>query len=64
MELNISIENRVKIAKSKYYSNMIEDLKTSNEKQWYSKLKRISSYDQHLVEPVQISSICDKTDVE
>ena len=33
-------------AKSKYYRTMVKDLKTSNPSQWYSKLKRLGSYDQ------------------
>ena len=33
-------------AKQKYYTNIVKDLKLSNPSQWYSKLKRICSYDQ------------------
>ena len=62
--LDEKIKRKIEAAKEKYYTNMIEDIKTSNEKQWYSKLKRISSYDQHLVDPIQVSSICDYTDQE
>ena len=31
--------------KESYYQNMVEDLKTSNPGQWYSKVKRMSSID-------------------
>ena len=34
-------------SKAKYYEEIVSDLKTSNPGQWYSKLKRMSSYDQH-----------------
>ena len=37
---------------------MLKDIKTSNEKQWYSKLKRITRHDQHLVDPIEVNSIC------
>ena len=42
--------------KSKYYQNIVEDLKFSNPGQWYSKLKRMSSHDQAKSdEPVVLS---------
>ena len=62
--LDEKVKQKIESAKSKYYSNMVEDIKNSNEKQWYSKLKRISSYDQHLVDPIQVSSICEYTKEE
>ena len=55
---------KISKVKKKYLSNMVEDLSTSNEKQWYYKLKRISSYDQHLSDPVQVGEICEYTDQE
>ena len=62
--LNEKVLLKIGKAKRKYYSNMVEDLKSSNKKQWYSKLKRISSYDQHLTDPVQVSEICEYSDQE
>ena len=62
--LNEKVINKIESAKSKYYSNMVEDIKSSNDKQWYSKLKRISRYDQHLVDPIQVSTICEYSDEE
>ena len=59
--LNEKVMKLVTNAKSKFYANFVEDLKTSNENQWYSKLKRISSYDIHLKEPIQVSEICQYT---
>ena len=41
-------------AKQKYYKNIIKDLKTSNPSQWYSKLKRICTYDQEKYEPSKL----------
>ena len=38
--LNEKVINKIESAKSKYYSNMVEDIKSSNDKQWYSKLKK------------------------
>ena len=52
----------VKKAKSKYYANFVEDLKNSNQKQLYSKLKKISSHNSKLHEPVQVSEICEYPD--
>ena len=38
---------------------MVKDIKTSNEKQWYSKLKIITRHGQHLVDPIEVNSICE-----
>ena len=37
---------KCKEEKEKYYSDIVEDLKTSKPGQWYSKLKRMTSHDQ------------------
>ena len=50
--------------KRRYYKNVVEDIKNSSEKQWYSKFKRISSYDIHLHEPIQVAEICEYTKEE
>ena len=39
--------------KEHYYTNMVEDLKTSNVGQWYSKVKRMSSID-----PTKEEKVC------
>ena len=44
-------------AKQKYYKNIIKDLKISNPSQWYSKLKRICTYDQDRYDPIICSEI-------
>ena len=44
-------------AKSQYYKNIVKDLEISNPSQWYSKLKRICSYDQEKHEPLEVAEI-------
>ena len=44
-------------AKKRYYRDIIKDLKTSNVSQWFSKLKRLCSYDKIKTEPVVVDSI-------
>ena len=44
-------------AKHTYYSNIVKDLKLSNPSQWYSKLKRICSYDQEKFDPLVCNEI-------
>ena len=43
--------------KESYYKNMVEDLKSSNISQWYSKLKRMSSVDPTKDQNVQVQNI-------
>ena len=57
VHLNSKFEAKSEIAKRNYYKNMIEDLKTSNPGQWYSKLKRMSSHDQHKGETVNVEEL-------
>ena len=45
-KLNKIFKQEVKAAKSRFYENTIADLKDKNPGQWYSCLKRITSYDQ------------------
>ena len=45
-ELDQAFKERAKTLKEKYYENRVEDLKTSNPGQWYSKIKRMSCIDQ------------------
>ena len=54
----------LKQEKTKYYANIIKDLKQSNPSQWYSKLKRICSYDQTKYEPLNCGEIENLTDQE
>ena len=43
--LNKTFKQKCLKAKSNYYSTMVADLKNSHPRQWYSKLKRMSSYE-------------------
>ena len=56
-DLNQRYKKEVSSAKKRYYKSIIKDLKTSNINQWYSKLKRLCSYDQEKLEPVIVDSI-------
>ena len=56
-ELNRRYKKEVSSAKRNYYKKIIKYLITSNINQWYSKLKRLYSYDQQKFEPVIVESI-------
>ena len=65
--LEKSLNEKCELAKQSYYENIVQDLKNSNPSQWYSKLKRMTSYDQLKSEQVIVESIChlsDKDQVE
>ena len=61
-ELNIQYQKEISAAKNSYYKNIIKDLKHSKPNQWYSKLKRLCSYDQHKSEPIIVDSIKELSD--
>ena len=63
-DLNFQYQNEVSSAKKKYYKRIIKDLKISNTSQWYSKLKRLCSYDQQKLEPVIVESLKHLSDSE
>ena len=56
--LNLSFKQKIITAKHKYYNNMIKDLKSSKPHQWYSKLKRMTSYGHHLQENISVDEMC------
>ena len=64
----VDLNNQYKIvlteAKHKYYKDIVKDLKTSNPSQWYSKVKRMCSYDQEKFEPIVCNEIETLTDQE
>ena len=64
----LGLENKYKHAlvqaKSKYYKNIVKDLKQSNPSQCYSKLKRICSYDQERYDQLNCEEIDTLTDEE
>ena len=44
-------------AKRNYYTNMVEDLKNSNPRQWYSKLKRMSNVEGCKMENIYVEQL-------
>ena len=46
--------------KNSFYQKQINDCMTARNDQWYSKLKRMCKYDQHLSEPVEVEEINEK----
>ena len=62
--LNEQYKLAIQTAKQNYYKNIVKDFKVSNPSQWYSKLKRICSYDQEKYEPVICEEIDNLTDLE
>ena len=44
--LNIKYDKKLKLAKRRYKKAKIDDVLTSSDRQWYSKLKRLAQYDQ------------------
>ena len=62
--LNSLLEEKCQIAREAYYINIVSDLKNSNPGQWYSKLKRMTSYDNLKSEEVTVENICHLPDIE
>ena len=58
-KLNKSFQIRAKKLKESYYQNIVEDLKSSNISQWYSKLKHMSSVDATNDEYIQVNELRD-----
>ena len=57
-------ERREKEAKRSFKAKMIDDVMMARDGQWYSKLKRISNYDQSKTEMVQVDEISHLSDQE
>ena len=55
--LNKKYEQKLKIAQKKYKREKIDDVLKASDRQWYSKLKRLTRYDQEKYEPVKIEAI-------
>ena len=55
--LNQKYQEKLSKAKKSFKRKMIDDIKTSNKSQWYSKLKWISSYDQQKHEDLIVDEI-------
>ena len=56
-KLNEEFKHKCKQAKENYYRKIVMDLKSSQPGQWYSKLKRMSSHDQHKSEEISVEEI-------
>ena len=66
-KMNIEFLEKCAEQKEYYYQHMVEDLKTSQPGQWYSKLKRMSSHDQAKSEEPIVQSflgLSDETQTE
>ena len=59
-----SFTERIGQLKEWYYKNMVEDLKTSNVSQWYSKVKRMSSIDPTSDEKIFVQELMELPSVE
>ena len=57
LKLNEQFLERADRLKKEYYKNRVEDLKTSNTSQWYSKLKRMSSLDQTKEDEIEVEDL-------
>ena len=64
MSIEEQYKKAEKTAKHKFYKDTIKDLKQSEPGQWYSKLKRLCSYDENKSEPIEIDEIKTQTDQE
>ena len=56
-KLNKTFKKEVKTAKADFYKKSVADLKTNKPSQWYSALKKMSSYDQQKSEQPQVEEI-------
>ena len=62
--LNKEFKKKIALAKSDFYNKKIRDLKDGEPGQWYSKLKRLCSYDQQKSAVVICDEIKDLSDQE
>ena len=62
--LSALFEKKCNKARSSYYTNIVSDLKNSNPGQWYSKLKRMSNYNQLKTEQICVEEIAEQAEAE
>ena len=60
-KLNSDFEELSNQLKESYYETMVQDLKTSNPSQWYSKVKRMSTINQTKDEEIIVEQIKNET---
>ena len=63
-DLNMIYKLALIESKQKYYKRIVKDLKVSKPSQWYSKVKRICSYEQDKYEPINCEEIEHLSDQE
>ena len=64
LELKKKFKKKVEEEKKNFKKRMIDDVMTARDSQWYSKLKRITNYDQIKSNPVQVEEISHLSDKE
>ena len=64
LQLNQIYDQKLSKAKKKYKRDMIDNIKSANGGEWYSKLKRISRFDQGKSEILQVEEISHLNDQE
>ena len=64
VKLNEEFEEKSEELKEFYHKNIVQDLKTSNPGQWYSKIKRMSTLDQTKDEEVVVQQFKTETNQE
>ena len=55
--LNRQFEEKCAEEKSKYFQNIVSDLKESNISQWYSKVKRMAGQDQYSTDDISVDEL-------
>ena len=58
-KLNTLYKEKCSLEKENYYSNMVEDLKSSCQGQWYSKVKRMSGLEKDKLSDIIVEEISD-----
>ena len=64
LELKKKFKKKVEEEKKNFKKRMIDDVMTARDSQWYSKLKRITNYNQIKSDPVQVEEISHLSDKE
>ena len=54
---NSHVKKLIKESKINYYQKMVEDCKGAKSGQWYSKLKRITKYEQNKADTIIVEKI-------
>ena len=60
--MNKEYEEKIKKAKHEYSENIVNDLKSSNVSQWYSKIKRMSSHSEIRDQEIIVQELIGQSD--